>query len=92
LVINFKYAQPAVDVWAMAASLYQLLTGDVPRDFALGSDPLLTVLQRDAVPIRQRNARIPRPLAEVIDHALRDRPTIGFQTALEFKQALDGGL
>jgi serine/threonine-protein kinase len=92
LVVDFKYAQPAVDVWAMAASLYQLLTGAVPRDFPQGCEPFLAVLQHDAVPIQQRNPKIPSRLAEVIDHALRDRPEIGFQTAMEFKQALEGAL
>lgn len=92
LVVNFRYAQPAVDVWAMAASLYELLTGTVPRDFPHGCEPFLTVLHQDAVPIRQRNPAIPKRLAEVIDHALRDKPEIGFQTALEFKQALEEAL
>jgi eukaryotic-like serine/threonine-protein kinase len=92
LVKDFKYAKPAVDVWAMAASLYQLLTNAVPRDFPDGCEPFLIVLQHDAVPIRQRNPKIPPRLAEVIDHALRDQPEIGFQTALEFKQALEGAL
>ena len=91
-VIDFKYARPAVDVWAMAASLYELLTNAVPRDFPDGCEPFLIVLQHDAVPIRQRNPKLPPRLAEVIDHALRDRPEIGFQTALEFKQALEGVL
>jgi eukaryotic-like serine/threonine-protein kinase len=90
LVVNFKYARPSVDVWAMAASLYQLLTGAVPRDFPDGCEPFLVVLHQDAVPIRQRNPKIPPRLAEVIDHALRDQPEIGFQTVLEFKQALAG--
>jgi len=37
---------------------------------------------------------IPKRLAEVIltYHALRDQPEIGFQTALEFKQALEEAL
>jgi hypothetical protein len=92
LVVDFKYARPAGDVWAMAASLYQLLTGTVPRHFPDGCEPFLIVLHHDAVPIRQRNPKIPPRLAEVIDHALRDRPEIGFQTALEFRQALEGAI
>lgn len=91
-VIDFKYAQPAVDVWAMAASLYELLTGTVPRDFSQGGEPFLVVLRQDAVPIRQRNPTIPDRLAEVIDHALQDKPNIGFETALEFKQKLEEAL
>ncbi|MGH2508405.1 MAG: serine/threonine-protein kinase [Ktedonobacteraceae bacterium] len=88
-VINFRYVRPAVDVWAMAASLYELLTGTVPRDFPQGDDPFLVVLRNKAVPIRQRNPNIPDRLAEVIDRALRDQPEVGFQTALEFRQELE---
>ena len=76
----------------MAASHYQLLTNTVPRDFPEWCEPFLIVLQHEAIPIRQRNPAIPKPLAEVIDHALRDRPEIGFKTAMEFKQALEGVL
>ncbi len=58
-VIDFRYARPAVDVWAMAASLYELLTGTVPRDFPPGCEPFLVVLHQGAVPIHQRNPRFP---------------------------------
>ena len=91
-VVNFKYAKPEVDVWAAAASLYFMLTGAFPRDFTKGKDPWLIVLQTNAVSIRQRDATIPKKLAEVIDHALVDHPQIGFKTAIEFKQALESAL
>ncbi|MEV0618406.1 protein kinase [Nonomuraea sp. NPDC050404] len=87
-VVMFKNATPAVDVWAMAATLYHCLTGAYPRDFSPAKDVWQTVLQSPAVPIRQRDPSIPRPLAEVIDRALTERPAIGFQTAAEFRQAL----
>ena len=74
-VINFKYAKPEVDVWAAAASFYNMLTGTYPRNF-FGADPLVAVLQTSAIPIRQREASIPKPLAEVIDLALVDNPEI----------------
>ncbi|MBM4049282.1 MAG: serine/threonine protein kinase, partial [Planctomycetes bacterium] len=89
---NFKYAKPEVDVWAMAATLYYMLTGTVPRDFPKGRDPWQVVLQSKPVPIRQRDASIPRRLAEVIDQALIDEPEIGFKTALEFKLQLEHAL
>ncbi|MGK7920282.1 MAG: protein kinase [Trichodesmium sp.] len=86
-MIDFKYVKPEVDVWAIAATLYNMLTGLYPRDF-VGKDPILTVLQTKPVPIKQRNIAIPQPLAEVIDLALIDEPEIYFKTAKEFKQAL----
>jgi serine/threonine protein kinase len=87
-VINFRKAAPAVDVWALAASLYAALTGSPPRDFPRGKDPWQVVLQSPTVPIREREPGIPRTLANVIDKALRERPEIGFQTAAELRQAL----
>ncbi|MFH1090672.1 MAG: protein kinase, partial [Pseudomonadota bacterium] len=66
-VINFKYARPDVDVWAMAATFYKAVTGSYPRDFPPGQDPVLVVLRTQAVPIRQRDPSLPSKLAEVID-------------------------
>jgi pSer/pThr/pTyr-binding forkhead associated (FHA) protein len=87
-VINFKYAKPEVDVWAAAASLYNMLTGAYPRDFG-NKDPFVAVLQTDPVPIRQRDGSLPKSLADLIDLALVDKPEIHFKTAAEFKHALE---
>ena len=43
-VINFKYARPEVDVWAMAATFYSMVTGVYPRDFPPGEERWLAVL------------------------------------------------
>ncbi|NEP45038.1 MAG: FHA domain-containing protein, partial [Okeania sp. SIO2H7] len=86
-VISFNYSKPEMDVWAMAATVYNMLTGTSPRDFT-NKDPFLVVLQNDAVPIREREPSIPKKVAEVIDLALRDTPDIYFKTAAAFKRAL----
>ena len=88
-VINFKYARPEVDVWAMAATFYNLVTGYYPRDFQPGQDPFQMILQTAPVPIRDRNPDIPPRVAEVVDRALIDNPEILFKTAGEFKSALE---
>ncbi|WAL62703.1 protein kinase domain-containing protein [Thermocoleostomius sinensis] len=85
--VNFRYASPEVDVWACAACLYYMLTGNYPRDFT-GKDPYLAVLQNQPVPINQRHVAIPPALSEVIDYALVDNPEIQFKTARAFKEAL----
>lgn len=87
-VINFKYAKTEVDVWAVAASLYYMLTGCTPRDFPKDKDPWMIVLQEPATPIRVHNPEIPQTIAEVIDEALIDKPIIKIQTAQALKQAL----
>jgi eukaryotic-like serine/threonine-protein kinase len=92
-LINFKYAKPEVDIWAAAACFYYMLTYTHPRDFTDPSkDPFRLVLETSAVPIRQRNSSIPKPVAEVIDKALIDNPSIPFKTAAEFRQALESVL
>ncbi|MEC4984741.1 MAG: protein kinase [Oscillatoria sp. PMC 1068.18] len=87
--LQFKYAQPDVDVWAVAAMLYFLLTGSLPRNFREDKEPLAVLLGENPIPIRERDASIPKPLAEVIDLALRDSSQLHFTTATEFKQALE---
>ncbi|KJU82750.1 Serine/threonine protein kinase-like protein [Candidatus Magnetobacterium bavaricum] len=91
-VINFKYSKPEADVWSMAASLYYLLTGKFPRDFPKGKDPWYIVLQSRPVPILNRDPKIPKRLADVIDEALIDQPEIKFKTAIGLKRALEGAL
>jgi serine/threonine protein kinase len=85
-VLNFKYAKPDVDVWAAAASLYYMLTGDFPREIT--GDPIAAILTNPVIPIRDRDRSIPSKLAHVIDAALQEEPRIYFQSAQEFQQAL----
>ena len=86
-LLNFKYSKPDVDVWAVAASLYNMLTGEYPRDF-VDADPFVVILKQKPVPIRQRDASIPKPLAKLIDLALIDDPELYFKSAKQFQQAL----
>jgi eukaryotic-like serine/threonine-protein kinase len=87
-VLNFKYARPDIDVWAVAASFYNMLTGQYPRDLSGNEHPMFAILQTPPVPIRERDSSIPKPLAKLIDLALIDNPELCFQSALEFQQAL----
>jgi hypothetical protein len=91
-VIDFKYARPEVDVWALAATLYCLLTGRPPRDFPAGRDPWLVVLHDDPVPVRRRNPAIPQRLAELLDTALDERRGLAFRSADQFHDALRGAV
>lgn len=88
-IVNFKYSNAEVDVWAMAASLYYMLTGECPRDFPPTRASTEVVLNTDAIPIRQRKPSIPPKLAKVIDEALVDRPRINIKTASDFRRALE---
>ncbi len=87
-VLNFKYVKPDVDVWAVAATLYYMLTQTYPRNLTDNIDPMLEILTKPPVPIRERDASIPQPLADLIDRALIDNPELHFKSAIAFKQAL----
>jgi serine/threonine protein kinase len=87
-VIDFKHAGPEVDIWAAAASLYKLMTGEYPRDFPEEEDPWRVVLNKPAVPVRRRRPDIPEHLADALDLALEDNPKIIHQAAGSLKAAL----
>lgn len=85
---DFKYVKPEADVWALAATLYHLLTGRTPRDFKPGPHPLVAVLEQPVVPLLARDPALPGPLAAVIDEALIDTPDVRVKTATELKHRL----
>jgi len=91
-VMNFRGAKPEVDIWAAAASLYNMLTCQFPKNYPPHQDIWKIVLNGEPVPIRRRDPSIPKRLAEVIDLALVDNPAIHFDSALEFKKALERAL
>ena len=85
---EFKYVRPTSDVWSLAATFYNMLTGRYPLDFPLDRDPIEVVLHDKPTPIRARDPDIPASLAEIIDLALAADPATRYQTAQELKAAL----
>ena len=96
---DFKYAEPYVDIWATTATLYYMLTGCYPRDFSNVSNKLEIVeVVRKQPPIsiqtriEEKNLSIPQEfgdLLQIIDRTLSESGKPPYQTAAEFKQALD---
>lgn len=91
-VTNFKFVKPVSDVWSMGATFYNMLTGQWPRDFRRGQDPVEAILHGEIVPIRKRDSRIPARMAEVIDRSLASKPADRYQSAGEMRQALEKAL
>jgi hypothetical protein len=85
---SFRSVRPVSDVWSMAATLYNLLTGSYARDFPPEVDPLSVILRGGCVPLRRRDPTVPPALAEIIDRALEDDPERRYPTAREFVTAL----
>jgi hypothetical protein len=80
-IVNYRFVKPPTDVWSMGATLYTMLTGWTTRDFPVGKDPIVVILNDPVVPIQRRDPRIPKRLCELIDRALAEdpgaRPTAG---------------
>ncbi|WP_051798846.1 FHA domain-containing serine/threonine-protein kinase [Catenuloplanes japonicus] len=82
----YRDAEPAVDTWAAAATLYWMLTGSTPRDFPDGCDPAGVVMREQPVPLATRDDRLPTRLTRLVDEALSEtRP----MSAAELRDALD---
>jgi eukaryotic-like serine/threonine-protein kinase len=85
---DYRNSKPEVDIWAAAACLYCMLTGEYPRDFYEDVDFNTSVLEQPAIAIKIRNPDIPDSLAEVIDRALREDKELHYKTAKDFKRDL----
>ena len=86
---EFKRVKPVGDVWAAAATFYNMLTGFYPRTPQPGLTPQEVMVRCPIVPIRVRDADVPEKVASVIDHALAERIADRIQTMTEFRQELE---
>ncbi|SED10057.1 Serine/threonine protein kinase [Amycolatopsis tolypomycina] len=87
-VFDYKYARPEVDLWAVTACLYWMITGLPPREFPPDTDPVAVVLRQPPIPIRDRLPTVPTALADVIDAALDETDRAGPESAAELAAAL----
>lgn len=85
---DFKNLRPVSDVWSIAATFYNMLTGSYPRQMGPKDDPIDVVLKAPSVPIARRSPSIPAPVAHVIDRALTVDPGARYQHAGEMYEAL----
>jgi len=118
-ITHYKYLCPATDVFSAAAVFYETLTGRYVREGFLqmqaqcqkrkrrpGIPDFMRVIgSNPTIPIRQRDPKIPVPIAEVFDRALKEAevPTdearmrlslskLRYRDAGAFLEALDAAL
>ena len=78
---NFKYVKPSSDIWSIAATFYVMLTGMLPREFPKGKDPMEVILHGRIIPLHERDRKIAKPLAQVLDRALSNNAKDRFPDA-----------
>lgn len=89
---HFADMNAASDIWSMAAILYLMLTAHLPRHFSDDQHQLDVVLEEEVVHIKKRNPKVPGTLADVIHRALSEDPRKRYQTAMEFRKALENAI
>jgi serine/threonine-protein kinase len=88
-IVSFRECGPAADQYAVAAMLYNLLTGQHVHDFPSAyQDRLLLILNDRAVPIRSRRQEVPEGLARFIHRALAKEPGERFADVRALRQSL----
>ena len=86
-ITEYRTAQPPVDQYSAAASLYNLLTGAFVYDFPPAfQNQLLTILHEDPVPIRKRRPDLPEALAALVHRGLAREPARAFPDAAAMRE------
>lgn len=91
-LIQFRATNPVSDVYSLAAAFYYMVTASLNREFPEDKDPIEVILRGGSIPLRNRDAQIPKKLARIIDRALSDEPKDRFPSAVEFRKELSKAL
>jgi len=78
------------DVWALGATMFELLTGDCVHPAQNVQKMLLAAMTHHARPIRSLAPTLPLDVAAIVDRSLAFEPEARFQSAAEMQAAVRG--
>jgi serine/threonine protein kinase len=88
-ITHFRDAKPTADIYALGATLYNLLTDKTTFDFKGRAEQQVARILFDApTPIQTYRPEIPGALAEIIHRSLAKAPADRFPDAQSMKEAL----
>jgi serine/threonine protein kinase len=87
-ITNYREVMPAADQYSTAAMLYHMLTGHWVFDLPPMPGGLLTILNKEPVPLVERRPDLPADLGGVIHKALAKKPADRYADVVAFRQAL----
>lgn len=79
---------PHSDLWALGATLFTLLTGQIVHDGDTAQLIMVNAITKPAPSVLSLRADLPAQLAAVIDRSLAFKPTARFSSAQEMRAAL----
>lgn len=85
---EWDHVDARADLFAVGATLFSLVVGKLVHEQPTPHAHLRRIALESAPPVREVDATVPAPLAQLIDRALSFRPQDRFQTAAEMRQAV----
>ena len=90
--VRGEEVDPRMDLYAVAVVLYRLLTQRLPFSGDTAIAMIHSQLNNPPTPPRQFRADLPEWIVKILDRGLSKEPADRFQSAAEFRAAIEGGL